>query len=75
MVTDKPIIYADMNDLEQLDTKLFEASGIGDLDPHKRTIHLNKSLGLFVREFIDLERGAAKKAFADYLDETKFNTQ
>jgi type I restriction enzyme R subunit len=62
-------------DLEQLDTKLFEASGIGDLEQYKQTIHPDKSLGIFVRELVGLERGAAKEAFADYLDGSKFNTQ
>jgi type I restriction enzyme R subunit len=62
-------------DLEQLDTKLFEASGIGDLEQYKNTIHPNKPLGVFVRELVGLDRGAAKEAFADYLDESKYNVQ
>jgi type I restriction enzyme R subunit len=62
-------------DLEQLDTKLFEASGIGDLEQYKNTIHPDKPLGVFVRELVGLDRGAAKEAFADYLDESKFNVQ
>jgi type I restriction enzyme R subunit len=62
-------------DLEQLDTKLFEASGIEDLEQYKNTIHPNKPLGVFVRELVGLDRGAAKEAFADYLDESKYNVQ
>jgi type I restriction enzyme R subunit len=62
-------------DLEQLDIKLFDASGIGGLDQYNKTIHPDKPLGVFVRELVGLDRGAAKEAFADYLDESKFNVQ
>lgn len=62
-------------DLEELDNKLFEASGIGDMDSYLKTIHPDKSLGVFIRELVGLDRGAAKEAFAEYLDETKFNSQ
>ena len=61
-------------DLEQLDTKLFKASGIGDFDQYKQTFHPDKSPGLFVHELVGLERGSAREAFADCLDESKFNT-
>jgi type I restriction enzyme R subunit len=62
-------------DLEQLDIKLFDVSGIGDLEQYNKTIHPDKPLGVFVRELVGLDRGAAKEAFADYLDESKFNVQ
>ncbi|MFY8285045.1 DEAD/DEAH box helicase family protein [Pseudoalteromonas sp. SSMSWG5] len=62
-------------DLDELDNKLYEASGIGDMDSYLKTIHPDKSLGVFIRELVGLDRGAAKEAFADYLDETKFNSQ
>lgn len=62
-------------DLEQLDIKLFDVSGIGDLEQYNLTIHPDKPLGVFVRELVGLDRGAAKEAFADYLDESKFNVQ
>lgn len=62
-------------DLEELDNKLFEASGIKDLAQYQSTIHPDKSLGVFIRELVGLERSAAKEAFADYLDDVKFNSQ
>ncbi|HAW93261.1 TPA: restriction endonuclease subunit R [Candidatus Azambacteria bacterium] len=62
-------------DLQQLDYKLFEASGIADLDQYNKTIHPDKSVGEFVRELVGLDRGAAKAAFADYLDSARFNPQ
>ncbi len=62
-------------DLEELENKLFDASGIGDLAQYQSTIHPDKSLGVFIRELVGLDRGAAKDAFATYLDESKFNSQ
>ncbi|WP_444995400.1 DEAD/DEAH box helicase family protein [Aliikangiella sp. IMCC44359] len=62
-------------DLEELDKKLFQASGITDEEQYQKTIHPDKSLGIFIRELIGLDRKAAKSVFADYLDETKFNSQ
>ena len=62
-------------DLEELDKKLFETSGIEDIEKYQITIHPDKPLGVFIRELVGLERGAAKEAFADYLDEAKFNAQ
>ncbi|HBY85872.1 MAG TPA: restriction endonuclease subunit R [Colwellia sp.] len=62
-------------DLAELDNKLFEASGIGDIETYQSTIHPDKSLGVFIRELVGLDRGAAKEAFADYLDDAKFNSQ
>jgi type I restriction enzyme R subunit len=62
-------------DLKALEDKLFDASGIGDLAEYEATIHPDKSLGVFVRELVGLDRGAAKEAFAEYLDEAKFNSQ
>jgi len=62
-------------DLDELDNKLFEASGIKALEQYQKTIHPDKPLGLFVRELVGLDRSAAKEAFADYLDEARFNTQ
>lgn len=61
-------------DLEQLDNKLFEASGIDDIDTYQQTIHPDKPLGVFIRELVGLDRNAAKAAFADYLDETRFDS-
>ncbi|MCF2921337.1 hypothetical protein L1264_12705 [Pseudoalteromonas sp. APAL1] len=45
------------------------------MDSYLKTIHPDKSLGVFIRELVGLDRGAAKEAFAEYLGETKFNSQ
>jgi type I restriction enzyme R subunit len=62
-------------DLDELDNKLFDASGIADKEAYLSTIHPDKSLGVFIRELVGLDRGAAKEVFADYLDEVKYNSQ
>ena len=62
-------------DLDELDVKLMAVSGIGDLTQYQETIHPDKSLGVFIRELVGMDRGAAKEAFAEYLDEAKFNAQ
>lgn len=62
-------------DLEELDNKLFEASGIDNIETYRSSIYPNKSLCVFIRELVGLDRGAAKEAFSDYLDEAKFNSQ
>jgi len=62
-------------DLDELDNKLFEASGIADRQQYQETIHPGKPLGVFIRELVGLDRAAAKEAFADYLDESRFNSQ
>ena len=62
-------------DLAQLDNKLFEASGIPDKESYLSTIHPDKSLGVFIRELVGLDRGAAKEAFSVYLDEATYNSQ
>ena len=50
-------------------------SGIDDLTQYQETIHPDKSLGVFIRELVGLDRSAAKEAFAGYLDDAKFNAQ
>ena len=62
-------------DLDELDSKLMAVSGIDDLTQYQETIHPDKSLGVFIRELVGMDRGAAKEAFAEYLDEAKFNAQ
>lgn len=50
-------------------------SGIGDPMQYQETTHLDKSFGVFISELAGMDRDAAKEAFADYLDEAKFNAQ
>jgi type I restriction enzyme R subunit len=54
-------------DLQALESMLAE-NGIGDADTIARAKEESQGLGLFVRSLIGLDRGAAKEAFADFLE-------
>ncbi len=61
-------------DLSQLDDMLFQASGMGTRDEYDQAIHPDRPLGVFIRELVGLDRGAAKEAFAEFLDATRMNS-
>ena len=67
----KPVTEQDLAQLEEL---LFKASGISKREEYDRHIHPGKPLGVFIRELVGLDRAAAKEAFADFLDQGKFNS-
>ena len=62
-------------DLEQLEQMLFESGELGSKDEFESCYGAQKSLGVFVRKLVGLNREAAKKAFDDYLDSTTFNSK
>jgi len=68
----KPITENDLNVLEEL---LYQASGIQSKDEYRRVFSIGKPLGQFVRELVGLDRAAAKEAFADFLNEGKYNSK
>jgi type I restriction enzyme R subunit len=55
------------NDLEALESMLAE-NGVGDAETITRAKEESQGLGLLVRSLIGLDRGAAKEAFADFLE-------
>ncbi len=55
------------SDLQALEVMLAE-SGIGDAETIARAREESRGLGLFVRSLVGLDRGAAKEAFAAFLD-------
>ena len=61
-------------DMEQLEEMLFQASGMSTREQYDQSIHPDKPLGVFIRELVGLDRGAAKEAFAEFLDATKMNS-
>lgn len=63
------------NDLKVLENLLYEASGLESKSEYNKLFASGKSLGQFVRELVGLDRVAAKEAFADFLDEAKYNSQ
>ena len=62
-------------DLEQLEQMLFESGELGGKDEFENCYGEQKSLGVFVRKLVGLDREAAKKEFDDYLDSTTFNSK
>jgi type I restriction enzyme R subunit len=60
----KPLTVSDLDALENMLTE----NGIGDTETIARAKEENHGLGLFVRSLIGLDRGAAKQAFAEFLD-------
>jgi type I restriction enzyme R subunit len=60
----KPLTAAD---LESLESMLID-SGIGDAEMVAKAKEDSQGLGLFVRSLVGLDRGAAKEAFAEFLD-------
>ena len=65
----KPLTY---HDLEVLEYMLSE-SRIGDPEAIAIAKEESQGLGLFVRSLIGLDRGAAKEAFAEFLDGRTFS--
>lgn len=68
----EPITQQDLEALEEL---LFQASEIDSREKYDELFDKGKPLGLFVRELVGLDRAAAKEAFAEYLNESRFNAR
>ena len=60
------------NDIAELQ-RILTAAGIGDLDTFAAAGEKSGSFGLFIRSLVGLDRAAAKAAFADFLDETRYS--
>jgi EcoEI R protein C-terminal len=60
----KPLTPTDLTALESM----LADNGIGDAETIARAKEESQGLGLFVRSLVGLDRGAAKEAFADFLD-------
>ena len=66
----EPLTPTDIQELERL---LFESSDLGDKEAFERVYGKQGRLGTFLRRLVGLDREAAKKAFADYLNASSFN--
>lgn len=64
-----PLVHADIGVLEEI---LWDE--IGSRQEYEEN-YGHKPLGEFVREIVGLDMGAAKEAFADYLDETRMDSR
>jgi type I restriction enzyme, R subunit len=60
----KPLTPTDLTARESM----LADNGIGDAETIARAKEESQGLGLFVRSLVGLDRGAAKEAFADFLD-------
>lgn len=69
--TNKPLTSAD---LEQLEAMLL-ASGVADGPHFQQAKKESEGLGLFVRSLVGMDRGAAKEAFAGFLDGRALNAR
>jgi type I restriction enzyme R subunit len=61
-------------DLTELDRLLFEAGGVGTRAELETTFGPQPKLGLFIRSLVGLDREAAKKAFAGYLNDKTYSS-
>jgi len=60
-------------DLQELERFLFESNEVQSREQFEAAFGRQEQLSLFIRSLVGLDRGAAKKAFARYLDTTQFN--
>ena len=63
-----PLTAADIDELQ----RILVAAGIGDEDTFEQANKKAGSFGLFTRSLVGLDRGAAKAAFAQFLDEKRY---
>ena len=54
---------------------LFTASELGDKKAFEENIDDEKSLSVFIRELVGLDRETAKNAFSDFLNDTTYNAK
>ena len=65
----EPIDAGDMDELQ----RVLVAAGIGDTDTFAQASERAGSFGLFVRSLVGLDRAAAKRAFARFLDDKRYS--
>ena len=64
----EPLTPADMDDLQ----RVLVAAGIGDTATVEEASRRAGSFGLFIRSLVGLDRAAAKRAFAKFLDHKRY---
>ena len=67
--TGEPLTPADMVDLQ----RVLVAAGIGDTDTFAEASQRAGSFGRFIRSLVGLDRAAAKRAFAKFLDDKRYS--
>ena len=66
----EPLTLVDMGALQ----RVLVAAGIGDDDTFAEASKRAGSFGLFIRSLVGLDRAAAKRAFAKFLDDKRYST-
>ena len=66
----EPLTLVDMSALQ----RVLVAAGIGDPDTFAEASKRAGSFGLFIRSLVGLDRAAAKRAFAKFLDNKRYST-
>ena len=66
----EPLTLVDMSALQ----RVLVAAGIGDTDTFAEASKRAGSFGLFIRSLVGLDRAAAKRAFAKFLDNKRYST-
>jgi len=64
-----PLTAADMDELQ----RTLVAANVGDQDSFAAASAKLGSFGLFIRSLVGLDRAAAKRAFAEFLDDKRYN--
>jgi type I restriction enzyme R subunit len=67
----KPITPSDIQELERI---LFASGDFGTKEDFERAFENTKNLGLFIRNLVGLDREEAKRAFNDFLDGQRYNS-
>eukprot|EP00828_Plagiopyla_frontata_P021779 TRINITY_DN28362_c0_g1_i2.p1 TRINITY_DN28362_c0_g1~~TRINITY_DN28362_c0_g1_i2.p1 ORF type:complete len:286 (+),score=39.28 TRINITY_DN28362_c0_g1_i2:246-1103(+) len=66
----KPITGSDIKELERM---LAEAEEVGGKERLEQAFEKGRSLGELIRSLVGLDRGAAQVAFADFLEDGRYN--
>lgn len=68
----KPLTPTDLAELERF---VFEAPEVEGRERFEQSFGNEQSLPLFIRSLVGLDRGAAKEAFARFLDDSRYSSQ
>ena len=67
----KPITPSDMQELERI---FFESGDFGTKEDFENAYGKTENLGLFIRSLVGLDREEAKRAFNDFLNGQRYNS-
>jgi type I restriction enzyme R subunit len=67
----RPITPSDISELERI---FFESGGLGTKEDFENAYGKQDNLGIFIRSLVGLDRQEAKRAFNDFLDGQRYNS-